>query len=123
MSNCVTLHTALAISMKKIDGARLVEDINEFEANDPSCPAWDTDDDTSYYLWWFLGSGNVRVKGTVLIIALGRHRSTHTWRDLRGTEKFLSRYLLVDKIKSYTLMSDESDGFRQVYHGKVVIER
>lgn len=126
MSNCVTIHNDIVISNRYFDGERLLADIKSYEASSPVCPAWDTDDLTSYYLWWFLGSNNVKsyFRGKAIIISFGYNRSSHTWRDLRGTEHFLARYLKIKEGQTLHCpcrMSDESDGFSTEYDGEVKI--
>ena len=124
MSNCVEIHNDVVISNRYFDGAKLLADIAEYEASEPSCPEFGLEDPTTFYLWWFIGSANVSsyFRGKATLISFGHNRSSHTWRDLRGTEKFLAKYLKLDKgqvLHCPCRMSDESDGFSTEYDGEV----
>ena len=126
MSNCVDIHTDLVISTRNIDGVKLLADIAEYEETDQVQPEWGLKDPTTFYFYWYLGSGNVwlSMRGKVLTIRVGHHRSGHTWRDLKGLEHFLARYLLIKEgatLHCPCLMSDESDGFSTTYNGEVKI--
>jgi hypothetical protein len=121
MSNCVDVHTDVVISTRNIDGERLIADLQAYELTAQECPEFGLEDPTTFYFYWFLGTENVRLmmRGKVLSITLGHHRSGHTQRDLQGVMNFLQRYLTIDDGSTLHVpceVSDEFDGFRTRHH-------
>ena len=125
MSNCCTIYNAAVISTRKIDGPRLIADLTAYEATNPSQPDWGLKDPSTFYMWWFLGTSNVSLamRGKVIVIDFGYHRSGHTQRDLQGSLNWLGRYLLVDEIKIPVVMSDEYDGHATSFNTTLDIKR
>lgn len=72
-----------------------------------------------YHGWWFLhnawrfedGDGKIRID-------FGTGRSSHTWRDFKGTLEVLRTYVKKPKVKVFT-MRDESDGFKHWFMAKI----
>lgn len=119
MSNCVDIHTEIVIDSNSFDCDRLLADIKEY--NDVVYAPEMTPEESMFY--WFLGNRNVYMDGDEMILRLGEHRSTHTWRDLRWTQNFLRKYLLVDRISCDIVMTDEYDGFAEMFTSDFTVER
>jgi hypothetical protein len=127
MSNCVTIWNDVVVSNRYFDGVKLLADIAAYEAKDLGAPGWGADTtDELFNLYWFLGSGNVHsmFNGKATRFEFGHHRSSHTWRDLKGMERFLSTYLKLPAgqvLRCPCRMSDEFDGFNTWFHGEITL--
>jgi hypothetical protein len=64
--------------------------------------------------WWYL-TGNTSYVNGKLYIHFGQGRSSHTWRDFRGTLRVLSKFVIQPKSNIFT-MSDEYDGHKTRFH-------
>jgi hypothetical protein len=63
----------------------------------------------AYHAWWFLNNNINFPTPNLLIIRLGEGRSTHTFRDLRGTLYTLTRYYRPNTQKTYNFYLYDTD--------------
>lgn len=63
--------------------------------------------------WWFL-QANTLVDHRGAVIRFGQGRSSHTWRDLRGTVDILKRFVKKTKYHRF-VATDEADGHRKAF--------
>lgn len=96
MSNCINIVFKNVVSLKphEVDAQGLKELITraEKEVNDKNC----VDDNTSGELkvaWWHLSINTQFRKGGGVEVRLGNGRSSHTWRDFRGTLNVLKKFI------------------------------
>ena len=118
MSNCLNIHTDITIPLKQVNTINLFHDMEEInKLEDVSLKSNPTLKE--YIIWWFLSESNVYKDGDNLIISLGNHRSTHTWRDLNQTFHVLYEYIIGlnedEFIHCPIMQSDEINGFKDKY--------
>lgn len=111
MSNCVEFDPRTA-RITLTSREFLVEEFRTFiqtvPYNQRDVP---TDSDDATIAWWFLNPGkNLHFPTNNLVtLTLGEGRSTHTYRDLRGTLHLLTKYYRHTVKKTYNLyIYDES---------------
>lgn len=122
MSNCVKIYTDVIISNRNIDTFQLFKDIEKYK--DIEYKSEMTLEESTFY--WFIDDHNVELEGTNLVISLGHGRSSHTWRDLRGTLIQLSKYLTLKEGETLVIpmqMADEYDDFKECFIAKFVLKK
>ena len=112
MSNCIDIEQRSKVRFEpwEIDaeGLRALLKRAEAEVNHDNCVGEDVEGKLKI-AWWFL-SINTQFKRTGAVeIRFGDGRSSHTWRDLRGTFQVLSEFVKIPKSHGF-ICSDESDG-------------
>ena len=120
MSNCVDIYTDTAIPLSHINHLRLFEEMDRVNSLEFS---WEMPLE-EHIIWWYLGRENVIIDDNLLVITWGKHRSSHTWRDLAQTAHTLAKYITVDgTVFCPVKMSDESDGHKKEYRYDIPLER
>ena len=118
MSNCIEVHSTMAMPIAAIDVDRLFRDIAKYNvlAEAP------TNKHHAYIIWWFLGLDNVYTDDKHLFINLGDHRSIHTFRDVQQTLNVLACYMYDNAQRVVLIQSDETDGFDKQYKATYDLE-
>ena len=128
MSNCVQVHSTLVLSLKDFDIDRLISDMNlHGYVNEPGFDKFFAPEatDEEFYFYWFVGDNIMAHDDNEVHINFGRHRSSHTNRDLQGTVRFLSRYFFDHALpQSHSVyVTDEFDGFQEMYTEQLTFEK
>lgn len=121
MSNCVNILSNTLIPLTDINHLTLfaeMDRINDLEFS------WEMPLEEQCF-WWYLGRDNVyTVDDTHLCIEWGKHRSGHTWRDLKQTAHTLAKYAIVkDTIYCPCEMTDEYDNHQEIFKYDIPLER
>ena len=112
MSYCIDFHQAsetICIDNSHVDIDKLksfLEEVNKQVTKD-NCFS----DDIDWKLrigYWFLNNMNVSFTEDSVLIILGHARSSHTWRDIKGTMKLIYEFLH-DKEYPITLIVEDID--------------
>jgi len=113
MSNCIEIEQRSKVRFEpwEIDARGLKELIEraEAEVNHDNSVSENVEGKLKL-TWWFLSQTQFKRTGAVEI-RFGEGRSSHTWRDLRGTFQVLSEFVKLPKHHGF-ICSDESDGHR-----------
>ena len=120
MSNCITIdNPTVRFNPGVLDDQALSGLLNSASENITlkNCTNEELDADERM-AWWFLCENTMTFKNGTVVINLGRGRSSHTWRDFKGTLQILSRF--VKKDFHYTFqIRDEVDDFDQAENYRI----
>jgi hypothetical protein len=123
MSNCVEIENpGVVFSTKDIDAAGLKALLDR--APKGRIPAYGEVEyvpEEAAAAWFLVGAVEFLPTGEVLY-RIGRGRSGHTWRDLRGTLQVLQPFMRREKRKVFTAR-DESDGFKRPFRLEIIFGR
>jgi len=114
MSNCINIVYKSVIDLKpyQVDASGLRDLITKAEKEVNKENSFDVPGEL-HFTWWFLCNA-VRFKNNGGVqIRLGRGRSSHTWRDFRGTLGILSQFIKSSVIVRFGI-TDEYDGFKSI---------
>lgn len=119
MSNCIHLITyKMTFSASEVDVENLLEQVYKHQnhkSNGTTCGSEHSDEAfICRTCYWFLTPKNVCVGGPSLIINVGEGRSTHTFRDFKGTMVLLNRFIKVGLHFTFRC-TEEGDGFRHPF--------
>ena len=110
MSNCIEIHSTMAMPISAIDVDRLFYDMAKYNVL-PEAPK----QLHAHIIWWFLGLDNVYTDSDHLFINFGDHRSIHSFRDIQQTLNVIACYMYDNTQRVTLIQSDESDGFAEQY--------
>jgi len=112
MSNCIEIEQRGKVRFEpwEIDarGLKALIERAEVEVNGENSMS----DEVDWKLriaWWYLSINTQFKRSGAVEIQFGEGRSSHTWRDIRGTFKLLSEFVKLPKYHGF-ICSDESDG-------------
>lgn len=116
MSNCVNIHGACRLPLNNAWFR-----VDDFQKMIDNCPEKyediDKNDFNTQFIWWFF-KFNTEFKYHNAYVNIGKGRSSHTWRDLKGLFKTIGEYLRnPEEDRRVTLkLSDEYDGFKKKFY-------
>jgi len=123
MSNCIHIEGNARVHFEpdEIDAQGLKEllDKAEEKVSELNCVSEEIEPDLRL-AWWYLPQTKIREDNSV-DIHFGLGRSTHTWRDFRGTLKVINKFVKKPKVHTFQI-SDESDAFEEVVNSIVVFQ-
>lgn len=123
MSNCIHIHNPkIRLTADQVDLEKL-DDLLHRTVGITRDNAFNWPDKEAMMAWWYLEQNTTITRSTHKLyeytdIELGMGRSTHTWRDFRGTMSILAKMLHKPLIFILRL-SDESDSFEAKYRATV----
>ena len=124
MSNCIDIvyGKKVTLSTKEVDGYKLRELLMKAE-KEVNCEnsSSETIDAELRIAWWFLCRNTKITPRHGAVIVFGAGRSSHTWRDFKGTLWVLKKFIKKSVIINFGF-KDEYDGFKTIERENIDLE-